>query len=201
MKRNLLAGLMALIVLVSVVMFSGCVEEEVSTRPAATTPSVTSTPASTLTATPAPRGSYQNPADISETVILKSGGNTLEVTVLEVERGEKVWEELYAANMFNDEPKQGFEYLLAKIRVAYISGESSTYVSDSDFKAYAEGVGCDRAWQVLPDDKPEFEGVDLLPGGQTEGWICFEVPKNKEVLIAYESLFDLEPRFFINVGS
>ena len=71
MRRNGLTGLMALIVLVSVVMFSGCVEEEVSTRPAATTPSVTSTPAPTLTATPAPRGSYQNPADTSETVILK----------------------------------------------------------------------------------------------------------------------------------
>jgi len=148
----------------------------------------------------APRGSYQNPADISETVIVKSGGDAIEVTVLEVERGENVWDELYVANMFNDEPKEGFEYLLAKIRVAY-SGKSSRYISnyDFDFKAYAEGVGCNPAAVVLPDGRPGLERVDLMPGGQTDGWICFEVPKNKESLIACEYLF--EPLCFINIGS
>jgi len=205
MKKKSVVGLIAIVAIAAVVIFAGCVEPEVTTRPV-TTPTITSTPppvsatpTPTPTATPAPKGSYQNPADMSETVTVKYGGNTLEITVLDVERGEKVWEEIYAANMFNDEPKQGFEYLLTKIRVAYTSGESSTHISEFDFKAYAEGVGYNPSWQILPDDKPEFEGVNLLPGGQTEGWICFEVPQYKQVLIAYEYLF--EPTCFIDVGS
>jgi len=184
--------------LLIVSMVAGCVEPEVTTKPKAT-PTITPTPTATPTATPSPRGSYQNPADISETVIVTCLGETFEITVLDVERGETVWQELYAANMFNEEPKQGFEYLLTKVRVAHTSGESSTYISSFSFNAYAEDVGYNPTFVVLPKDRPGLDGVDLMPGGQTEGWICFEVPKNKLVLIAYEYLF--EPVCFINVGS
>lgn len=56
MKRNLLAGLMALIVLGSVVMFSGCVEEETPAvvTPTETPPPKTTTPISTPTTTSSP---------------------------------------------------------------------------------------------------------------------------------------------------
>jgi len=69
MKGNVLAGLMALIVLVSVVMFSGCVEEE---TPAEATPTETPTPKTTtpistpttassppITLTPTPETSFE----------------------------------------------------------------------------------------------------------------------------------------------
>ena len=209
MKRKNTTGLLAIVAIIAVVMFSGCVEPEVSTHPATTptgtVPSETSAPASTTTqtptptATPAPRGSYQNPADISETVRVKTGGTTLDITVLEVERGETVWEEIYAENMFNDEPKPGFEYLRIKLNVAYVSGASSQYISSYSFKAFAAGVGYSSEFVVAPHDKPEFEGVDLMPGGQTEGWIYYMAPKDEEVLISYEELFDQV--CFINIGS
>ncbi|UZE92654.1 MAG: DUF4352 domain-containing protein [Methanosarcinales archaeon] len=196
--KGKIAVVLFLVLSILVVSFSGCVEPEVTTKPNAT-PTITPTPTTTPTATSSPRGSYQNPADVSETVIVTYLGETFEITVLDVERGETVWQELYAANMFNEEPKQGFEYLLTKVRAAHTSGESSTYVSSFSFNAYAESVGYDSAFVVLPKDRPGLDGVDLMPGGQTEGWICFEVPKNKPVLIAYEYLF--EPACFINVGS
>jgi len=175
-------------------LFSGCIEPEVTTKPIATP-----TPTATPTATPSPRGSYQNPADVFETVMATQNGEILEITVLSVERGETVWQELYAANPFNEEPKQGFEYLLIKVRIAHTSGESPTIITSFSFKAYAEDVGYGPALVVLPKDRPDLESVELMPGGQTKGWICFEVPKNKPVLIAYEYL--LEPVCCIDVGS
>lgn len=200
MKKEITMGLAVIVMILALVMSTGCVEPEVTTK-TSETPTITPTPTTTPTTTPSSKGSYQNPADISETVemTVKSSGETYKIAVLDVERGETVWQELYAANMYNEEPKQGFEYLLTKVGVAYTSGESSTYISSSDFKAYAEGVGYGPTFVVLPKDRPGLDGVDLMPGGQTDGWICFEVPKNKQVLIAYEYLF--EPVCFINIGS
>ena len=197
------------IFLIAVLICAGCVEEpEISTTPITSTPSPTETqtPASTSTPAPTPkptitpeRGSYENPASMQEKVTVKYGETRIEITVLTVERGESVWNELYETNMFNDEPKQGFEYLLAKIRVEYLLGESSKYVSAFDFKAYADGVGYSSTLVVSPKDRPELESVELMPGGKTEGWVYFEVPQNTPVLIAYEYLF--EPSCFIDVGA
>ena len=178
-----------------IVFFTGCVEPE---KVEVKTPSEVKVTKTTFVPTTAPRGTLNNPANLGETVVVKIAGKTLEITVLDVIRGDKAYKIIKNANMFNPDPKQGYEYLLVKVKFAYTEGKGSLHVSSYDFKAYVGGAGYTPTWVVLPKDKPEFEGVDLIPGGQTEGWIVFEVPQGKETLIAYEYLF--EPVCFISVG-
>jgi len=188
-----------------VILFAGCVEPEkvevkkpsaVEETKTTSIPTPTSTP--TPTPTSAPRGTLNNPASLGETVVVKIADKTLEIKISDVIRGDKAYKLIKNANMFNPDPKQGYEYLLVKVKFAYTEGEGSYYVSSYNFKAYVGGAGYSPVWVILPKDKPEFEGVDLIPGGQTEGWIVFEVPQGKETLIAYEYLF--EPVCFISVG-
>ena len=136
-------------------------------------------------------------SQIRETVIVEEWGKIFEVTVLDFVRGVQANKEIREANIFNPEPKEGFEYLMVKVKLTYISGKETAYVSEFSFKAYVEKVGYSPAWVILPKDKPEFPGVDLLPGGEIEGWIAYEIPQNKEVLIAYE--YGFEPLCFISI--
>lgn len=197
MKVDKLKSILFLLIVVGlIVFFAGCVKpEKVEVKKSSEVGKTKTTPVSTTTA---PRGTLNNPASLGETVVVKIAGKTFEITALDVIRGDKAYKLIKEANIFNPSPKQGYEYLMVKVKFAYTKGEGTLHVSSYDFKAYVEGVGYSPVWVVLPKDKPEFEGVDLMPGGQTEGWIVFEVPKGKETLIAYEYLF--EPVCFINVG-
>lgn len=143
------------------------------------------------------RGTYDNPALVGEAVTVEYDGSIFEVTALEYTRGPSANREIMKANIFNPEPKEGYEYLLVKVKVAYISGHESERISSADFKAYVKGAGYSSAWVVLPDDKPKLEGVNLLPGGEVEGWIAFEVPINEKVLLGFQP--GLEPLCFIKM--
>ena len=184
---NLLALAIMLILAVSLM---GCTSVEVSTKPA-------TTPKSLLTKTPKLRGSYANPASVGEAVIVKTLSGTFEITVLDYIRGEKAYQIVKAGNMFNPDPDQGFEYLLAKVRFRYVSGKASQYVSAYSFKAYCNKTGYSPTFVIMPKDMPKFKAVDVMPGGTTEGWIAFIVPQKKDVLIAYEYMF--EPVCFIKI--
>ncbi len=199
-KNKFKRMLLFLILVCFVVFLSGCATKNVEVKtvsnvrtthtPTGTTP----TPAKTI----APKGTLNNPASVGETVIVNVGGRKLGITVEKAIIGKEAWKIIENANMFNSEPKQGYEYALVKIKFDYIKGEGSIYVSEYDFEAYVNGAGYSPAWVVLPNDKPEFEGVNLLPGGHTSGWIAFEVPKNGTILLAYKYLF--EPICFIKIS-
>lgn len=143
------------------------------------------------------RGSLSNPAILGEPVIVNTPDGTFEVTVTDAIRGERAYHIIKGANMFNPDPEEGYEYLLVKVRFRYLSGETSYYVSEFSFNAYCDGVGYSSAIVVLPNNYPKFKGVNLMPGGKIEGWIPYLVPKNKNVMIAFEHLF--EPVCFIKV--
>lgn len=128
---------------------------------------------------------------------MKYGRKVFKVMVLEFIRGERATSEIKQANIFNPEPKEGHEYLLVKVRLVYVSGNEPQLISSHAFKAYVKGAGFSFALLVLPDDKPSLKSVNLLPGGEVEGWIAYEVPKNERVLIAFEPLF--EPLCFIKI--
>ncbi|AEA46873.1 DUF4352 domain-containing protein [Archaeoglobus veneficus] len=173
------------------IVLAGCVSE-ISTKPAETPELLP-----IKTQTQEPRGSYTNPASIGETVVVKTFSGTFEVAVLDYIKGEKAYQIIKTANMFNPDPDQGFEYLLVKVRFKYASGKTSQYVSAYSFEAYCNGTGYSPAFVVLPKDMPEFKNVNIMPGGMTEGWIAFIVPQGKDILIAYEHMF--EPVCFIKV--
>ncbi len=70
-------------------------------------------------------------------------------------------------------------------------------VSGYSFKAYSDVAGFSPTFVILPKSTPEFKIVELMPSGKTEGWIAFTVPRGKDVLLAYEYMF--EPVCFIRV--
>lgn len=187
MKR---VGLVLAIILLAS-LFEGCVSD-VTTKPAET-PS--NQPAETHTKEP--RGSYSNPASVGEVVVVRTFSGTFEIAVTDFVKGEEAYQIVKAGNMFNPKPGDGYGYLLVKVRFRYESGKTSHYVSPYNFKAYSNGAGYSPAFVIFPDNYPEFKDVNLMPGGEIEGWIAFIVPEDKNVLIAYEYMF--EPVCFIKV--
>ncbi|WP_456373863.1 DUF4352 domain-containing protein [Methanocaldococcus sp.] len=146
-------------------------------------------------------GTYNNLAKVGDVVRVSYNifGSTYvyDISVENYIRGETANNIIKNANMFNEDPKSGYEYLLVKIKVKYVSGDESGDINPLDFKVYYNGAGYDYAWVVLPDNYPKLELAKLIPGGETEGWLAYEVPKNKEVFIAYTPLD--KPLCFIKI--
>lgn len=194
------------VILVVAVLVVGCTSE-VSTKPAEQTQTpmstqipVTQTTTPTPTPTPAPKGSLENPADLSETLVVKTMSGTLEITVLDYLRGDEATQKVLEANMFNKKPGEGYEYLLVKAKVKYAKGKSSITEGASSFRVFVNGEGFNPEIIVWPEDMKSMDLLkDLLPGGKTEGWIAFIVPKGKEALLSYNYL--MEPIGFIKIPS
>jgi hypothetical protein len=105
----------------------------------------------------------------------------VKISVDDVFRGEQAWALIKTADPANPPPEEGFEYLLARIRVACIaqSGSSSIFytVESNDFKVYDP----DGEAYIFPDvatPEPALIGKTLYPGDIAEGWITFSVAKN-----------------------
>jgi hypothetical protein len=122
--------------------------------------------------------SRTNPAPIGMTLTTQfeslDDTYTAEVTMVQVIRGQEAWNLVYDANMFNDPPPSGYEYVLAKIRFHYIS---CTPTPDKKFDWYyydvvsSEGVEIDDPFLVEPE--PRLSAV--YPGATTEGWLGLQV--------------------------
>jgi hypothetical protein len=152
----------------------------------------------TITTTPARRGSLANPAFVGESVTVKAYGSTFEITVLDFTRGEEASEEIKNANLLNPSPDEGYEYALVKVRLKYVRGDDTATIGIFNFKAFVKGSGYSPQFAIYPQDKPEFKTVTLVAGGLSEGWILFEIPKNDEILISFSYLFS-DPLCFIKL--
>lgn len=129
-------------------------------------------------------GTRQNPAPIGTTLTVKFEywGDDYEanVTLLKVIRGVEAWKRIQkAASYYNKPPREGFEYILAKIRFEYLKGpkpdviyEVSTYSFDV---ISSEGKEYENPDVVEPE--PELS-ARLYPGATHEGWAAFEVAVN-----------------------
>ena len=100
--------------------------------------------------------------------------------VIETVRGEKAMKMLTEANQFNDEPQEGYEYILAKIAVSALSVENDAAFNLNDyyFKAFSSNNEEMPSASVV-EPEPEFEGK-IYAGGNAEGWIAVLVRKNDE---------------------
>ena len=98
------------------------------------------------------------------------------ITLTDLIRGNQVWQLIKDANMFNDPPEPGFEYILAMVRFEYITGptpDTNYDVSPVWFHAIAStGNEYDMAWVIAPDPRL---AADLYPGASHEGWVEFQV--------------------------
>lgn len=129
--------------------------------------------------------SRSNPAPIGSTLLHEEeddwlyGDYKARITLIQVIRGAQAWTMIEDANMFNDEPEPGYEYILAKIRFEYMqSSEQDTQysVTEYDFTVVSEsGVDYDLPSVVEPE--PDLDG-NLYPGATVEGWAAYQVAIN-----------------------
>ena len=126
--------------------------------------------------------SKENPAPIGWPVrvngrILGGDGETVhELQTLAVIRGERAFEILQIVNRFNPEPAEGMEYLLALVRVRYITGpvDATDYLSYEDFRTLSgEGLSYVTSFFLWPA-QPILASI-MFPGGVAQGWTTWQV--------------------------
>ncbi len=112
--------------------------------------------------------------------------HSINLRVMEVIRGQQAWDKIIAANQFNDEPDEGYEYALVKIGVSVMTVENdgAYNLSEYEFKSFSSNnEEMPGTYVVTPD--PQFEGK-LYAGGNAEGWIVVQVKKDdKNPKLAY----------------
>ena len=114
------------------------------------------------------------------------------VSLKEWIRGEEAWTKIKKANIFNNKPKEGHEYILAKLsfkvnrskdkeKQVSISGYSFTLVSE-------EGKDYPNVFTIAPE--PQLD-AHLYAGSSTEGWAVFEVKTDDQApLITFGRTYD-----------
>jgi hypothetical protein len=128
-----------------------------------------------------PKYGYSNPAPLNtiQTITVKDLSDTVtaEMKVTEIIRGAKALEMIKAANQFNSDPKEGHEYLLAKIYFKVNSCEKGNYTINNFLvkSISTSGKEYDTVFPVSPE--PKFDSK-LYPGASVEGWSIYEVSKD-----------------------
>jgi hypothetical protein len=114
----------------------------------------------------------------------------MNLTLLEVVRGDEAWEQLRKTSDANKPAEPEFEYILARIKFEYYArgtpGLCVHEVIPQQFMAYSsEGVDYPAVDVSLP--KPEMRG-ELRSGEHLEGWVAVLVPQDdKKPLLSYSA--------------
>lgn len=98
-----------------------------------------------------------------------------EAQLLQVVRGAEAWQRMVAANRFNKPPEEGFEFVLAQVRVRYIGTEEGPHYI-SRYAQFEVRNWFTEEWQRASGipPKPELDAA-LFPGGEVVGWIPLPV--------------------------
>ncbi|MCB8967212.1 MAG: hypothetical protein H6660_09995 [Ardenticatenaceae bacterium] len=145
--------------------------------------------------------SAAEPAIVGQTTT----GTDWQITLVDLVRGEAAWQILYETNKFNDPPADGYEYLLAQLRVRYIGLEEGPVAMN---RYYFHVVGDDGTVYELPSivhPKPEL-WFNLFPGGEVTGWMAMQVrPTDQQPLLHFQiNMYDTDDpqaRYFLLVGN
>ncbi|CDQ17925.1 hypothetical protein [Halobacillus karajensis] len=120
---------------------------------------------------------------------------SLDISITEVLRGKEAWNIIKEENQFNEEPKEGFEYALLKIKGELSESETEDYpywFSSADFSFVDQDGGTyESISTVIPDEL----GAEMYNGGTEEGYIVNQVKINEDFMVAFESI-DGPPVFF-----
>ena len=116
------------------------------------------------------------PALWGEAVLSDEG---LELMVLDLQRD--AWSKIHEMNMFNDEPPEGREYILVKIKVQYVEGRQQTAtVSNTAFRVTGDkGVMYERPWMSIIG---ELE-AELFERGSVVGLLGMEIAQGEQGLV------------------
>ena len=138
------------------------------------------------------------PAHLNDTVAYREddhylyGDHVVNATVRMVIRGEDAWAIIEEANMFNDPPHEGSEYILALIDFGFESSSVDDVqydVSSWDFTSVSS-PGVDQEISFVLDPEPILSG-ELYAGASLQGWASYEVPIGDPApLLAFGRDFD-----------
>ena len=110
-----------------------------------------------------------------------------EITLSEVARGEKAHELLSGVYEFVWDPDPGTEYLLAKVRMEYVTGptDGTNFIHQLYFKALSrQGVVYVTPSHFFPMEP--FLNQALYPGSSFEAWTTWQVPISDQApILAY----------------
>lgn len=144
--------------------------------------------------------SRDNAAKINETVVVNNkdwlnGSQQFELTLTEVVSGQSAWTMIKNSNMFNDEPKAGMKYVLAKFKVKVLSLEKEPMeINHSLFDAVSKnGVMYDDFISIVAPT-PDFN-TKLYKGSEYEGWTYFMVNEDDSPKAVYNEGNDSEVWF------
>lgn len=135
-------------------------------------------------------GSRGNPASLSEVVEREVrgsiwGSGRVRLSVVEVIRGQEAYDTLVAVNQFNDPPPNGYEWLIAKIRVELVAlaGTKPFEMVGVRWTAFSvDGASYPDGFAVVPEPALRVE----LYGGSFEGWTEFIVAPGDDARLAFE---------------
>lgn len=119
---------------------------------------------------------------------------TLEVTVLEVLRGEEAWDRIKTEGVSEKAAEPGFEYLMARLRLNYSPKarglpEYEPYlIEEKQFGAFSQdGRTRFETPPVLKQPHQNLIGLSISANKSVEGWIVLKVPAGeKEPLLVFD---------------
>ncbi len=123
----------------------------------------------------------------------------LEISLLEVIRGQEAWKSLKMQEVSIDPPKLGMEYILARLRICFLSkargfrGASQVFsIKESSFSVFSgDGKTEYETPRLKEQPHPKLIGTSLTVGESREGWVLFQVPEDeKRPLLSFHREFE-----------
>lgn len=206
----------AITVLVVVSLVSGCATAiQTLPAPALNQPQNGSTKAPNKTKTPNPAKTplstdtpmpIDTPNPVSTPVTLAQGltrnnpypASTLvsapnwDIQVLEFKRGDAAWQDIQAANSFNEPAPEGMEYLLVKLHVKskYTDADQHS-ISGCDFAVTGDHL-IDYTCGMSAEMDPSLD-AELSAGAESEGWASYLIAKGeKNLILVFQELLSLD---------
>ncbi len=115
-------------------------------------------------------GTRDNPVPVGVYYTLEDHGARLQIRVVDATKNAKA--QVKDANVFNEDPPAGSDYLLVKVEARYVAGDFDRPYTTSagENRLYAEN----RLWgapvlSIAPE--PSFANNDIFPGATVQGWL------------------------------
>lgn len=141
-------------------------------------------------------GTRKTPAIVGETVTFNVdtyyAKGTVALKLSQIVTGADAWAMVYGENMFNDPPRDGYEYVAAKFVMKFIKNKSGEDAAASFSTYNFEYAAADYSLYDLPsivDPEPEFS-VKLYEGATSSGWVVLEVKKGEAAYAVFSPSYN-----------
>ncbi|MEO2075852.1 MAG: hypothetical protein ABGX20_10805 [Bacillus sp. (in: firmicutes)] len=113
-----------------------------------------------------------------------------DLTVTEVLRGDTAYQKLKAMNEFNDPAPEGYEWVLAKVKVKFVESATKDLAFHIDgimnFTAVSEN-GDIYSGDIVGSTDPDFS-FEMYVGNEKEGYIAKLVKAGEKAQLRYEEM-------------